>query len=70
MNHDSEYGCRGAYGDACDCTALAAGVPNKPEMHRIRRWSYGDETHESVTLTSYSSASLWAGGKLYASHYA
>lgn len=67
--HDAEYGCRGAYGDECDCRELRP-VPNVPEMHRIRRWSYGDTEHESLTLTSYSSASLWEGRKLYASHYA
>jgi hypothetical protein len=62
--------CRGAYGDSCNCPELRP-VPNVPEMHRIRRYSYGDGVqHESLHLTSYSSASLWEGGKLYASHYA
>jgi len=61
--------CRGAYGDDCDCPKPRP-VPNVPEMHRIKRWSYGDETRETIHLTSYSSASLWEGGKLYASHYA
>ena len=63
--------CRGSYGDECDCHELRP-VANVPEMHRIRRWSYGPESemNESLTLTSYSSASLWAGSDLYASHYA
>lgn len=63
--------CRGAYGDECPCSERRP-VPNVPEMHRIRRWSYGgdSEMRESITLTSYSSASLWEGGKMYASHYA
>lgn len=65
----SDTYCRGAYGDECRCTERRP-VPNVPEMHRIRRWTYGDKVHEAVTLTSYSSASLWEGGKLYASHYA
>ena len=61
---DYDY-CRGAYGEKCDCIGPRP-VANKPELHRIQRW--GD--HESLSLTSYSSASLWNGGDLYASHYA
>jgi hypothetical protein len=49
----------------CDCRELRP-VAIKPAMHRIRREAYG----EFLSLTSYSSASLWEGGKLYASHYA
>lgn len=58
--------CRGAYGDECDCNEFRP-VPNVPEMHRIQR---GWRGQDCITLTSYSSASLWDGGKLYASHYA
>lgn len=45
-------------------------IPIKPKMHRIRRWTFGGELRESLTLSSYSSASLWDGRKHYASHYA
>lgn len=46
------------------------GEPIVPKMHRIRRYGYGERTEEAVTLTSYSSARLWDGWALYASHYA
>lgn len=61
-----EY-CRGAYGDECDCHQLRR-RPNVPELHRIQR--YGDPVREALRLTSYSSAWLWEGSQLYASHYA
>ena len=61
--------CRGAYGDECPCEELRP-VPVKPEMHRIRRWGEGESVRESLSLTSYSSASLWNGAPMYASHYA
>lgn len=61
--------CRGAYSDACDCPELRP-VPIKPEMHRIRRDTWSGEVHESLSLTSYSSATLWDGASKYASHYA
>jgi hypothetical protein len=61
---DTDY-CRGAYGDDCPCPELRP-RPIIPAMHRIRR--HGD--HESLTLTSYSSAWLWDGASKYASHYA
>ena len=71
VDNHSEYGCRGAYGEECPCNG-ANPAEIKPEMHRIRRWSYGNdsEMHESLTLSSYSSASLWDGARKYASHYA
>ena len=65
-----DYACSSGYNDdECQCHKLRP-VANKPEMHRIRRYSYGDETHESLRLESYSQATVWAGSKLYASHYA
>lgn len=41
-----------------------------PELHRIKRYDYGNGKHEALHLTSYSSASLWDGREQYASHYA
>ena len=61
--------CRGAFGDECECTEVRT-APIKPEMHRIRRETWGGNVHESLTLTSYSHASLWDGASKYASHYA
>ena len=69
MTGDDYPHCRGSYGDECPCNELRP-VPNVPEMHRIRRFNYGGETHESLRLESYSSASLWDGARQYASHYA
>ena len=66
VSNHSEYGCRGAYGDDCPCEQVKL-VPIKPEMHRINR-SYRPEG--VLSLTSYSSASLWDGASKYASHYA
>ncbi len=43
--------------------------PIVPAMHRIKRYTYGGELREVLRLTSYSSASLWDGRALYASHY-
>lgn len=56
-------------GEACPCREVRL-VPIKPKMHRIKRYTYGGETREVLRLTSYSSAYLWEGRKLYASHYA
>jgi hypothetical protein len=58
--------CRGSYGDDCDCSEVRP-EPIKPKMHRINR-SYRPEG--VLSLTSYSSASLWDGASRYASHYA
>jgi hypothetical protein len=65
MAGDDYPHCRGSYGDDCDCHEIRP-VPNVPKMHRINRTTYGETLH----LTSYSSASLWEGRKLYTSHYA
>jgi hypothetical protein len=65
-----DYGyCRGSFGDDCDCTEVRP-EPIKPEMHRIRRDTWDGKVHESLTMTSYSSATLWDGASKYASHYA
>jgi len=64
-----DWGCRGAYGDGCDCKRFDP-KPIVPALHRIRRWDYYGKIIETVHLTSYSSASLWEGRKLYASYYA
>ena len=62
--------CRGAYdADECDCRELRP-QPIVPEMHRIKRQTWSGNTHESLTMTSYSSATLWDGASKYASHYA
>ncbi len=42
--------------------------PIKPAVHRIRRYVWGGEDREELTLTSYSRASLWDGSAMYASH--
>jgi hypothetical protein len=69
MAGDDYTHCRGAYGEDCDCREVRP-EPIKPTMHRIRRDTWAGEVHESIHLTSYSSAWPWAGSELYASHYA
>lgn len=70
-NHRESGHCEGAYGDSCECTELAL-VPNKPQLRRIQRstWRGEGQEYEFLSLTSYSSASLWEGGAKHATHYA
>jgi hypothetical protein len=66
VSNHGDYGCRGAYGDECECKEAHL-RPIKPAMHRINR-SYRPEG--VLSLTSFSHASLWDGASKYASHYA
>ena len=68
-NSHGEYGCRGMYGEDCECKH-ANPAEIKPAMHRIRRYNWGDGERETISLTSYSGAYLWDGARKYASHYA
>jgi hypothetical protein len=69
IHYDDDLGPSGCLFANCECEGFES-EPVKAELHKIQSYTFGDEVRQYITMTSYSSAHLWEGASMYASHYA